>query len=232
MTAAAEPAQGAADFIASQVLVMKAHFRTLLLILLGSLLLCAPVDGAPHIKCWTNKDGIRECGDTVPPEYSQKSHEELNDRGIIVERTARAKTEEEVKAEKQQEARKAEQARLVEEKARRDRVLLATFTTEEDLLLARDSRLDAIDARIKNAQQLVAKLKETRERLQADAAKQELSGKPVTDELRKNLASVEQQIEKYREDIKQRQHDKEQLKEQFAADLARYRTLKAQQTSD
>ncbi len=49
-----------------------------------------------RIKCWTNKDDIRECGNVVPPEYSQKGHEELSDQGIVIDRKERAKTPEEL----------------------------------------------------------------------------------------------------------------------------------------
>ena len=45
-----------------------------------------------RIKCWTNKDGVRECGESVPPEYAQKSHQELSDQGTVIEEQARAKT--------------------------------------------------------------------------------------------------------------------------------------------
>ena len=25
-----------------------------------------------RMKCWTNNEGVKECGDTVPPEYTQQ----------------------------------------------------------------------------------------------------------------------------------------------------------------
>ena len=43
-------------------------------------LLTAPVQAA--IKCWTNKDGVRECGNVVPPEYSQESHTTISLRNL------------------------------------------------------------------------------------------------------------------------------------------------------
>ena len=51
-----------------------------------SLLACAlaalavallPLPASAGIKCWTNDDGVRECGNTVPPKYAQKAHREL-----------------------------------------------------------------------------------------------------------------------------------------------------------
>ncbi|MCK5432246.1 MAG: hypothetical protein KAJ03_05845, partial [Gammaproteobacteria bacterium] len=48
-----------------------------------------------RIKCWENSDGVRECGEIVPPEYAQKSHKEISSQGITLEESERAKTEEE-----------------------------------------------------------------------------------------------------------------------------------------
>jgi len=50
-----------------------------------------PLPASAGIKCWTNDDGVRECGNTVPPEYAQKSHRELTGEGITVSTTKRAK---------------------------------------------------------------------------------------------------------------------------------------------
>ena len=51
-----------------------------------------PTDAAARkIKCWTNKEGFRECGYTVPPEYAQKGHQEIGKFGTV-EEVERAKT--------------------------------------------------------------------------------------------------------------------------------------------
>ncbi len=49
---------------------------------------------AAAIKCWTNKDGIKECGNVVPPEYSQQETTQINKTGIVTGKTERAKTPE------------------------------------------------------------------------------------------------------------------------------------------
>ncbi len=47
-----------------------------------------------RIKCWENSDGVRECGEKVPPEYAQKSHKEISNQGITLDESERAKTDE------------------------------------------------------------------------------------------------------------------------------------------
>ena len=199
-----------------------------LLFLAGTALSPATFAG---IKCWTNKEGVRECGNAVPPEYAQQGHEELNERGLTIKEQERAKTPEELAAEAAERERlaleQAERERLAREQAARDRVLLDTFTTEEDLLLARDGKLAALDARIQHTQQVVEKLRGNLAALQQEAARAELSGQPVTDKLHHDISRVKRQIGENRGFIEQRQHEKTELMAQFQADLDRYRELKS-----
>ena len=199
-------------------------------------LLLAALAGGPSlvtagIKCWTNKDGVRECGNAVPPEYAQQGHEELNRRGMVIKEQERAKTREELAAEAAERERieneKAERLRALREKANRDRVLLDTFTTEEDLLLARDGKLGALDARIQHTRQVVEKLHDNLASLKRAAANAELSGGQVSDKMHDDIQRVKRQIRENQGFIEQRRQEKQELTAQFQADLERYRQLKS-----
>ena len=50
----------------------------------------------PAIKCWVNKDGLRECGNVVPPEYAQGGHSQVTPSGTVRE-VEGAKTPEEMR---------------------------------------------------------------------------------------------------------------------------------------
>ena len=69
---------------------MKTTFTTLSL-----LALLLPFH-AHAFKCWTNNEGVRECGNVVPPEYAQQKTRTINERGITTEVKERAKTKEEL----------------------------------------------------------------------------------------------------------------------------------------
>ncbi|MEW6647505.1 MAG: hypothetical protein AB1450_09925 [Pseudomonadota bacterium] len=94
---------------------MRFHFLRLpaLCVVLS---LAIPGSALAAIKCWTNKEGVRECGNVVPPEYAQKETRTVNERGITVEVKERAKTAEELEQERV--AKEAEEARVREEKKR------------------------------------------------------------------------------------------------------------------
>ena len=182
------------------------------------------------IVCWKNHEGVRECGNAVPPEFAQKSVERKSAMGMTVEKTERAKTQEELEQGRAEAERlrkeKIENDRIAAEQARKDRVLLQTFTTEEDLKLARDGKVAAIDSRVKHSEQLSGKLEKTRDEMQGEAAQFERRGKKVPDDLSKKINDVQAQIDNNRAQIMQRSQERLQVQQQFESDLARYRELK------
>jgi hypothetical protein len=182
------------------------------------------------IKCWKNHEGVQECGNAVPPEFAQKSIERKSSMGLTVEKTERAKTQEELAAARAEAERirkeKLEADWLAAEQARKDRVLLQTFTTEEDLRLATDGKIAVIDSRVKHSEQLAKKLGATRDELQGEAAQYERRGKKVPTELTKKIDDIQLQIDNNRAQISLRNEERLQVQQQYETDLARYRELK------
>ena len=211
---------------------MKKHriCRTVFATAVALAILSVSGTAGAKIVCWKNRDGVRECGNAVPPEYAQQSIERKSKMGLTVEKTSRARTEEELiqeRAERERLAREEkERQRIAAEAHRRDQVLLQTFTTEEDLKLARDGKVAALDSRIKHSQQLVQKLEENHVDMQGEAASLERSGKRVPEDLQQKLTELRAQIDKTQREIGQREAEKIVVQEQFEADLARYRELK------
>jgi len=104
---------------------------------------------------WVDENGAVHYGDKVPAKYLKKEHQELNEQGATVKKHDRAMTADE-KAEKKQQ--QAERKRLEKERraqALRDRVLTDTYTTERDLIAAKDARLDAIDSQLQLSKDLI-----------------------------------------------------------------------------
>ena len=70
----------------------------IILLILSTLILASNANA--RMKCWTNSDGVKECGDKVPPEYTQQGYQELGKGGIVREETNRVRTKEELQKEK------------------------------------------------------------------------------------------------------------------------------------
>lgn len=180
-----------------------------------------------RIKCWTNKDDIRECGNVVPPEYSQKGHEELSDHGIVVDRKERAKTPEELEEERRLAAIQAEEDRKARKKEIADRVLLDTFASEDDLVLAQDGKLAAIEQTIHVTESRIKKLQKSLNEIMSMAAEMERRGKPPADGTQNEIDAVRAQIAENRAYIKTLRKEQDAVRDAFESDLTRFKELKA-----
>ena len=189
------------------------------LLLAGLLFLSATATAGSRIKCWVNKDGVRECGQIVPPEYAQQRIEIINERGIVVEVIEAAKSREQLAKEA------AERRRLAEQK-RRDEILLNTFTTERDIELARKSRIQAIESIIAITNSNTRSLKSNLTRVQKRAADFERAGEEPPKELFEEMESLKRQIKDNEEFVAKKQRDIIDLEKRFDADLKRFRELK------
>ncbi len=207
---------------------MKMSIRTTALTLALLVPVSAPLAA---IKCWTNKDGLRECGNAVPPEYAQKETRTLDRRGITVEVQERAKTAEEVAEQQRLEAaereREAEEKRLRAERAAADRVLLATFATEQDIITSRDRKLAAVEGLIEVTRLTVGNLEQNLEQEKKRAASHERAGRPIPDDLTADMASLQRQIEEKQAYIHLKQREMEELRTTYDADLQRFRELQS-----
>lgn len=203
---------------------MNTMYRRILLV---AVLLALPVAVQASIKCWTNKDGVRECGNVVPPEYAQKGHEEISKGGASVREVEGAKTPEELEAERRAREQVEERQRLVRKQAAEDRVLLQTYTSAREIDLALEDKLTVLNSRIRLTHSHIEKFNQNLELLRAKAAREERSGKGVSDKVKEDIAQVERQIEKNRQFVEDSEREKAQLIQEYAADKERFLKLKS-----
>lgn len=190
----------------------------------------APADG--RMKCWTNSDGIRECGDVIPPEYTQQSHETLNAQGITVEQVRASRTRAEVEAEQAERLARAaaERARKAkaERAAERDRILFSTYNSIDDLEIARASQIEHIDTQISSTRKRIEKLEQTMAERVRRAAQMERQGRVPPDSLTREIAGLRAQIDESRQFISDRREERRAVDAQFGADIERYLKLSPQ----
>ena len=177
---------------------------------------------------WVDENGTVHYGDKVPAQYLKTEHDELNEQGTTVKKHDRAMTADE-RIEKQKQ--EAEQKRLENEKraqALRDRVLTDTYTTERDLIAARDARLDAIDSQLQLAKDIIessaAKVDKTDKLIQSIKA----SGKMVPETTYAKLEREKLQLATQQGVQQGHQIKREEVIEQFNGYIERFRELMAE----
>ena len=132
---------------------------------------------------WVDENGQVHFGDKIPPKYLVKQHEELNEQGVTTKVREAAKTPEE-KAEEKRLERERKKAEILEKRKKaRDRVLLDTYTTERDLIVARDSRLDAVNSQIKLAETIISDSNKKIESMEKQVVQIKASNREVPIEL-------------------------------------------------
>jgi hypothetical protein len=182
---------------------------------------------AKNIMCWINDIGIRECGRVVPPEYSQSRIEVVNDRGLVVEVIEAAKTPEELAIEKEREQlrklREAEQ----KEQERQDNILLNTYTTERDLILARDNNLKVAQGQIEVSMGNLKLMQGNLADLQEQAANHERAGRKPPQKLVDEINKLAEQIKVKERHIDHKEQTYKEMEDRFARDLKRFRELKS-----
>jgi len=178
---------------------------------------------------WVDEKGNTHYGDRVPAKYLSKEHSILNEQGVTLRTSKAMKTEEEQSEEDKQ--RKIDAAenkkRLIaaRKQALRDRVLLDTFTTEGDLTLVRDARLDAIDSQISLAETLIkndeVKLTNVKSRIKSI----EDSGRKAPENLHNEVISLGRQLENNFAFIEDKNNERNELLKTFEEDIKRFRQL-------
>ena len=199
--------------------------------LIAAASLCLLVNGVAlaGLNKWVDENGQVHYGDRVPAKYLNQQREQLNEQGIVVERHKAAKSQDELDKEKAEQARKAEEEKqrlIAKRKADlRDRVLLDTFTTEADLVHAREARVEAVDTQILLTETIIKDQEKKLENLKQRIANIEKSGRIVPENLPKELDSVSRQLETHYQFVEAKNEEKQKIIEKFDGDIKRFREL-------
>lgn len=177
-------------------------------------------------KCWTNSEGIRECGDRLPPEYAQKGHQKIGKHGLVKEEAERAKTEDELEADKLEAKRRAEEQKKLEAAKLRDKVLLDTYSNVDDMEAIREERVAAIDSSISLSEQQTEKLQTDLDSRMATMAEKERNGKTPSEAEVNDIEVLKRQIDNKKDFIAKKQEEKTSTNDKFASDIQRFKELK------
>ncbi len=180
---------------------------------------------------WVDDDGVVHYGDRIPPQYVDRDRAVLNESGVTIGVEEGALTEDELaRLEREREAEAAVRAAKAEI-ARRDRMLLETYLSVDDIVALRDNRLEMLEAKVTVTEVYISELEDRLARLERTAQRYKpLSDREDAPDLPPDLAaeidSTKASIESYRETIRQTRDEQTRLKEQFDGDIERFKELK------
>lgn len=198
--------------------------RVLLLAILSLVLALGHGLACAELYKWVDEKGVTHYGDRIPPEYAKQGNSQLNNRGVTVRKTERALTPEERRAQREEDQRLKEALKQAEAQQREDLALINTYSTEEEIDLARDRRVAQIDQVVLQAQTQSAELEK-----RAVAATQSLkqakapSAKAVQED---ELALLAKRQAAMRAAVARLRSDRQDVVARFDQDKLRFREIR------
>lgn len=200
--------------------------NSLLLICALLLVTGSAVAEAGKVYKWVDKDGNTHYTNTPPPEASQQERTVLDEHGNVTDTLSAPKTAEEIEAERQKIAEQAETDRLAKEQAAKDNMLLQTYSTAEEMEMARDGRLAALEAQVKVVSGTISSLETQLAEQERQAATVRDGGKPVPAHLQAAMEKTRKELLQNQKFLMAREEEQEQIRQKFAADIARFKELR------
>lgn len=197
--------------------------RFVLALAAASVLVASGVQAATYK--WVDDKGVVHYTDKIPPEAINKGNVVLDKYGVPIKRNDPALTPEQRRKMAEEEARAEQLAKDRELVDRRDRALLATYTVEGEIDLARRRALSTIEQQIQSATAYTAQL--TKRKAEVDQRKAALGDKAVPPVLEREIANIDAELTRQSELVTAKEREIVMVNARYDADKKRWRELRA-----
>jgi hypothetical protein len=178
---------------------------------------------------WVDSSGVTHYGDSIPPEYAQGSRTELNSQGVEVRKVPAQLSPQDAAVAEKTEAD-------ISRRRQHDTFLLNTYVSAKDIEQLRDERIALVDGQLDIArgslESLDGRMKAISTRMGTfKPYSKNPAARRLPDPLAEEAVRVLQERRSLDGAVVARQQEMLELREQFDADLARYRELTANRVS-
>jgi hypothetical protein len=195
-------------------------------VLLASPVLAAsgPTGNGRTLYKWVDEQGVTHYGDQIPPEYAAQEHRIMNANGIEIDRLEAQKTPEQLAA--------AEQKKLeLKQSLDRDKNLLSTYASVQEIERLRDQRLTLLSDQIKVTSQFLEVLNGKLKKLRlASMLYKPYNGDkgapPMPDQVAEDLVRLGNDIHTQDQNLLEKRAEETTMKKQFESDIERFKELK------
>jgi hypothetical protein len=199
------------------------------LIAIGTAGLLAALSGAPCLAAtlykWVDEKGVVHYTDKMPADAVDKSSVELNKQGIPIKRVDAAPTPEQRRAKQLDEERQKQAAREREVVDRRDRALMESYISADEIDLARSRAVGTLEAQLRSAQVFSMSLGKRRQEL--EAKRQSYGDKAVPPAMERELEGIGVELAKQDALIAERKREIAVANARYDADKQRWQELRA-----
>ncbi len=203
----------------------EVHWSVALAALLGTAAMAAAgTTSTPKFYKWVDEQGITHYGDRIPPEYASQEQHVINAQGVEIDRLEAQKTADQLAQE--------EQKRVdAENRRNRDRNLLNTYVSLQEIERLRDQRLALLTDQIKVTSQFLEILNGQLRKLRNGTLhykpySDDPRAPPMPDSMAEDLVRVGSDIRTQEQNLQQKRTEDATMRAQFESDIARFKELK------
>lgn len=175
---------------------------------------------------WIDDEGTIHYSDSMPPSQSQRKQDKLNETGRVVETIQAPKTDGELQEEARLTKLEEEQKIVQKEMEKHDRMLVAMYTSVDDIEFVRNERITTVDSAIEITELRKSKFIKKLKDLDASEERFKASGKEAPLWLLKSRAHYQEQLTNVDEIIEIKLKEKQEINNRFARDINRFLELK------
>src|SRR6202011_777292 len=173
---------------------------------------------------WVDEQGVTHYGDRIPPEYAAQEQQVINSQGVEISRLEAQKTPEALAAKEQKRA-EAEQSK------NRDRNLLSTYASVQEIERLRDQRVTLLSDQIKVTSQFLEVLNGKLKKLRVSSLRfkpysSEPNAPAMPDQIAEDLVRVGNDIRTQEQNLREKRSEETIMSKQFDSDIVRFKELK------
>jgi hypothetical protein len=173
---------------------------------------------------WVDAQGVTHYGDHIPPEYAAQEKQVINSQGVEINRLEAQKSPEALAAEEQKRAE-------AEQNQNRDRNLLNTYGTVQEIERLRDQRVTLLTDQIKVTSQFLEVLNGKLKKLRVSSMRfkpynSDPKAPVMPDQMAEDLVRVGNDMHTQEENLREKRSEETAMSKQFDSDIARFKELK------
>jgi hypothetical protein len=167
---------------------------------------------------------VTHYGDHIPPEYASQEQHIMNSQGVEISRLDAQKSADQMAAE--------EQKRLeAQQSQNRDRNLLNTYASVQEIERLRDQRVTLLSDQIKVTSQFLEVLNGRLNKLRTASMhfkpyNNDAAAPPMPDQVAEDLVRVGNDIRTQQQNLHEKRSEEATMRKQFDSDIQRFKELK------
>jgi hypothetical protein len=193
-------------------------------ILLASPRFAAGASNGRTLYKWVDEQGVTHYGDHIPPEYAAREKQVINSQGVEINRLEAQKSPEALAADEQKKA-EANQSQ------NRDRNLLTTYASVQEIERLRDQRVTLLNDQIKVTSQFLEVLNGKMKKLRVSSMhfkpyNSDPNAPVMPDQIAEDLVRVGNDMRTQEQNLREKRSEETAMSKQFDSDIARFKELK------